>query len=114
MGRLRPIFLFILLLWVALCPSAYDADGPEDPPGKGATQAMWPSPDQIGAAGTRTHSLRVTYKSTLVRLVCAVLVTSNILTVNYGVKQNQFTKPTSEPRASDPKESNEAFDHAIR
>ena len=32
------------------------------------------------------------------------------MTVNYGVKQSQFTKPTSEPRASDPEESNEAFD----
>ena len=32
------------------------------------------------------------------------------LTANYGVKQNQFTKPTPEPRASDPEESNKAFD----
>ena len=47
-------------------------------------------------------------------LVCAVLVNSDILIANYGVKQNQFTKPTAEPRASDPEESNEAFDHAIR
>ena len=30
------------------------------------------------------------------RLVCSVLVNSDTLTVNYGVKQNQFTKPTSE------------------
>ena len=37
-----------------------------------------------------------------------------ILTTNYGVKQNQFTKLTLEPRASDPKESNEPFDRAIR
>ena len=37
-----------------------------------------------------------------------------ILTVNYGVKQIQFIKSTSEPRASDPKESNEVFDRAIR
>ena len=42
------------------------------------------------------------------------LVNSATLTVNYSVKQSQFTKPTSEPRASDPKESNEAFDRAIR
>ena len=47
------------------------------------------------------------------RLVCAVLVNNNSLTVNYGVKQSQFTKPTSEPRASDPEESNEAFGRAI-
>ena len=31
------------------------------------------------------------------RLVCAVLVNSNSLTANYGVKQSQFIKPTSEP-----------------
>jgi len=37
-----------------------------------------------------------------------------ILTANYGVKQTQFTKSTSEIRASDPKESNEAFDRTIR
>ena len=36
------------------------------------------------------------------------------LTANYGVKQSQFTKPTSEPRASDPEESNETFDRAFR
>ena len=39
---------------------------------------------------------------------------SVILTANYSVKQSQFTKSTPEPRASDPEESNEAFDHAIR
>ena len=39
---------------------------------------------------------------------------SDILTVNYGVKQSQFTKPISEPRASDPEESNKSFDRAIR
>ena len=39
---------------------------------------------------------------------------SDILIANYGVKQNQFTKPTLEPRASDSKESNEVFDCAIR
>jgi len=38
----------------------------------------------------------------------------NTLTVNYNVKQNQLTKLTSEPRARNPKESNEAFDYAIR
>ena len=48
------------------------------------------------------------------RLVCTVLVNSDILAANYGVKQRQFTKPTSEPCASDAKESNEAFDRAIR
>ena len=42
------------------------------------------------------------------------LFTSDNLTVNYGVKQSQFTKPTSEPRSSDSEESNETFDHAIR
>ena len=42
------------------------------------------------------------------------LVNSATLTVNYGVKQSQFTKPTSEPHASDPEESNEVFDRAIR
>ena len=50
-------------------------------------------------------------------LVCAVLVNSNSLTANYGVKQSQFIKPTSEPRASDPEKSeksNKAFDSAIR
>ena len=31
------------------------------------------------------------------RLVCSVLVNSNSLTANYGAKQNQFTKLTSEP-----------------
>ena len=39
---------------------------------------------------------------------------SDILTANYDVKQRQFTKLTPEPRASDPEESNEVFDHAIR
>ena len=47
-------------------------------------------------------------------LVCPVLVNSDTLTANYSVKQSQFTKPTPEPRASDPGESNEAFDRAIR
>ena len=49
-----------------------------------------------------------------VHLVCAVLVNSDSLTANYGVKQNQFTKPTSEPRTSDPEGSNETFDPVIR
>ena len=31
------------------------------------------------------------------RLVCGVLVNSDILTANYSVKQRQFTKLTSEP-----------------
>ena len=48
------------------------------------------------------------------RLVCSMLVNSDSLTANYGIIQSQFIKPTSEPRASDPKESNEAFDRAIR
>ena len=39
---------------------------------------------------------------------------SDTLTVYYGVKQNQFTKLTPEPRASDLKEFNEAFDRAIK
>ena len=46
-----------------------------------------------------------------------MLVNNNILIANYGVKQSQFTKPTPEPcasDASDPEESNEAFDPAIR
>ena len=43
-----------------------------------------------------------------------MLVNSDSLTANYGVKQSQFIKPTSEPRVSDPEESNEAFDRAIR
>ena len=51
---------------------------------------------------------------TLPRLVCSVVVNSDSLTINYGIKQNQFTKPTSKPRASDPEESNVAFDRAIR
>ena len=43
------------------------------------------------------------------------LVLSHItLIVNYGIKQTQFIKSTSEPRTSDPKESNEVFDRAIR
>ena len=47
-------------------------------------------------------------------LVCAVLVNSDTLPVNYSVKQSQLTKLTSEPRASNPEESNEAVDPAIR
>ena len=47
-------------------------------------------------------------------LVCAVLVNGDILTTNYGIKQSQFIKPTSEPHASDPEESNEVFDRVIR
>ena len=43
-----------------------------------------------------------------------MLVNSDTFTANYGVKQSQFTKPTSESRASDPEEYNKAFDHAIR
>ena len=39
---------------------------------------------------------------------------NDILIANYGVKQNQFTKPTSESRASDPEESNETSNRAIR
>ena len=48
------------------------------------------------------------------RLVCAVLVNSDTLTANYSVKQSQFIKLTSEPRARNPEESNEVFDRAIR
>ena len=47
-------------------------------------------------------------------LVSCILGNSNILTANYGVKQSQFTKSTSESRAGDPEESNETFDRAIR
>jgi len=43
----------------------------------------------------------------------SALVNSDTLTAYYGVKQSQFIKPTPEPRASDPEESNEAFDRAI-
>jgi len=43
----------------------------------------------------------------------SVEVNSNNLTTNYGVKQSQFTKSTSEPHASDPEESNKTFDRAI-
>ena len=43
-----------------------------------------------------------------------MLMNSDILTANYGVKQSQFTKPTPEPRAGDPEEFNEVFDRAIR
>ena len=32
---------------------------------------------------------------------CSALVNSDTLTAYYGVKQSQFTKPTSEPHASD-------------
>ena len=45
---------------------------------------------------------------------CSALVNSDTLTDYYGVKQSHFTKPTLEPRASDPEESNEAFDRVIR
>ena len=48
------------------------------------------------------------------RLVCAVLVNSDTLTVNYDIKQSQFAKLISEPRANDPEESNEVFDRVIR
>ena len=47
-------------------------------------------------------------------LVCTVLVNSAILAANYGGKESQFTKLTSDPHASDPEKSNEAFDRAIR
>ena len=43
-----------------------------------------------------------------------MLINSDILTANYGIKQNQFTKPTPEPRANDAEESNKAFDRTIR
>ena len=45
---------------------------------------------------------------------CRASVNSDTLTVYYGVKQNQFTKLTPEPRASDLEEFNEAFDRAIK
>ena len=48
------------------------------------------------------------------RLVYAVLVNSDTLSVNYSVKQSQLTKLTSELRARNPEESNEAVDFAIR
>ena len=43
---------------------------------------------------TRGYILKI--ESHRARLVCSVLVNSDILTANYGIKQNQFTKPTSE------------------
>ena len=48
------------------------------------------------------------------RLVYAVLMNSATLTANYSIKQSQLTKLTSETRAMNPKEFNEAFDRAIR
>ena len=48
------------------------------------------------------------------RYNCSALRIVTTLTTNYGAKQSQFTKPISEPRASDPEKSNEAFDRAIR
>ena len=44
---------------------------------------------------------------------CRALVNSDTLTAYYGVKQSQFTQ-LQNPRASDPEESNEAFDRATR
>ena len=64
----------------------------------------------VHVARTYSTGLLLSLAAQWSRLVCSVLVNSNTLTVNYGVKQSQFTKPTSEPRASDPEESNEAFD----
>ena len=66
-----------------------------------------------GPASVVLSHTRLQHKLYWPRLVCAVLVNSDILIANYGVKQNQFTKPSSEPRTSDPEESNEAFDFAI-
>ena len=71
-----------------------------------------------GSAAAHLHSIPFHGRATSMALFgCALglaLVNSATLTANYGVKQSQFTKPTSEPRASDPEESNEAFDRAIR
>ena len=66
----------------------------------------------VGASTSPCHacSLHVT----LPEAAGLVWVNSVTLTVNYGVKQNQFIKLTSQPRASDSKESNETFDRAIR
>ena len=47
-------------------------------------------------------------------LVCAVLVNSDTLPVNYSVKQSQLTKLTSKSRARNPEESNKVFDRTIR
>jgi len=46
-------------------------------------------------------------------LVYRMLGNSNTLTVNYSVKQSQFIKPISEPRARNPEDSNETFDRVI-
>ena len=48
------------------------------------------------------------------RLVWFFQGNSNTLTGNYGGKQGQFIKPTSELCARNPKEFNETFDRAIR
>ena len=58
--------------------------------------------------------IQTAIEETKVRLICSVLVNSDSLITNYDVKQNQFTKPTSESRASDPEKSNESFDRTIR
>ena len=47
-------------------------------------------------------------------LVYRMLENSNILTINYGVKQSQFIKPISEPHARNPEDSNETFERVIR
>ena len=39
---------------------------------------------------------------------------SDILTINYDIKQKQFTKSTPEPRASELEESNKTFNRAFR
>ena len=71
---------------------------------------------QLGPVTREAVSISVSRRffSLHIRLVCNVLVNNDNFTVNYGVKQSKFIKPTSEPRASDPEESNEPFDRAIR
>ena len=61
-------------------------------------------------AGSRSFSTPILAAN----LVCAVLINSNTLIINYGVKQRQFIKSTSEPRVSDPEESNKPFERTIR
>ena len=62
------------------------------------------------AQNTTARRIAETLASFGSRYDFSVLINSNILTVNYDVKQKQFTKPTPEPRASDLKESNKIFD----
>jgi len=101
--RIEELLCFGLFRPKRPLPQSYPStDTPAAPPDR--------DPPAVGRAAIPGPSLVLDWFA-LKLITLRIVIT---LTTNYSVKQSQFTKTTSKPRASDPEESNKVFDHAIR